>query len=88
MQAHRDHAYQMLIRAGWPHDQVARLWWGMTAVCAGGVMAGPFAVSVGAYKAGGVPVDAVVFAVLFAAGAWLWLNQRATLGRQLEADGK
>ena len=88
MQAHRDHAYQLLIRAGWPHDQVARLWWGMTAVCAGGAMAGPFAVSVGAYKAGGVPVDAVVFAVLFAAGAWLWLNQRASLGRQLEADGK
>lgn len=88
MQAHRDHAYQLLLRAGWPHLQVARLWWGMTAVCAGAVIAGPFAASIGAYDAGGLPLDVGVFAVLLAAGCALWLRQRVSLGRQLEADGK
>lgn len=88
MQAHRDHAYQLLLRAGWPHLQVARLWWGMTAVCAGAVIAGPFAASIGAYDGGGLPLDVGVFCVLLVAGCALWLRQRASLGRQLEAEGK
>jgi UDP-N-acetylmuramyl pentapeptide phosphotransferase/UDP-N-acetylglucosamine-1-phosphate transferase len=88
MQAHRDHAYQLLLRAGWPHVQVARLWWGLTAVCAGAVVAGPFAAQAGAYDAGGLPVDVLVFGVLLAAGVGLWLRQRRTLGAKLAAEGK
>jgi len=86
MQAHRDHAYQLLLRSGWSHDRVARLWWLMTAVCAGGVLAGPFAVATGIYSAGGLPVDALVFAVLLAAGVALWTHQRQTLGRQFDTQ--
>jgi UDP-GlcNAc:undecaprenyl-phosphate/decaprenyl-phosphate GlcNAc-1-phosphate transferase len=85
MQAHRDHAYQLLLRSGWTHGQVARLWWGMTAVCAGAVVAGPFAAAVGAYNAGGLPLDVIVFSVLLAGGCTLWVRQRMTLGRALEA---
>lgn len=85
MQAHRDHAYQLLLRSGWDHGQVARLWWGMTAVCAGAVVAGPFAAATGAYTMAGLPLDVIVFAGLLAAGIWLWVRQRLTLGRQLEA---
>lgn len=88
MQAHRDHAYQLLLRAGWPHVQVARVWWGMTAVCAGAVVAGPFAASAGAYDAGGLPVDVIVFGALASAGVWLWLKQRRELGTKLAAEGK
>lgn len=85
MQAHRDHAYQLLLRSGWAHGQVARLWWGMTAVCAGAVIAGPFAAAIGAYGITGLPLDVIVFAGLLAAGIWLWVRQRITLGRELEA---
>lgn len=88
MQAHRDHAYQLLLRAGWPHVQVARVWWGMTALCAGTVVAGPFAAQAGAYDAGGLPVDVIVFAGLTAVGVWLWLKQRRELGAKLAAEGK
>lgn len=88
MQAHRDHAYQLLLRAGWPHVQVARVWWGMTALCAGAVVAGPFAARAGAYDAGGLPVDVIVFGALLAAGVWLWLKQRRELSAKLAAEGK
>jgi UDP-N-acetylmuramyl pentapeptide phosphotransferase/UDP-N-acetylglucosamine-1-phosphate transferase len=86
MQAHRDHAYQLLLRSGWSHSRVARLWWVMTAFCAGGVVAGPLAVSAGAYSAGRLPVDVLVFAVFAAAGVVIWTFQRLTLGRKLEAQ--
>ncbi len=88
MQAHRDHAYQLLLRAGWSHGQVARLWWGMTAGCAGAVMAGPYAAAIGAYDAGGWPLDVIVFGVLLVGGCALWVRQRVTLGRRLAAEGK
>ncbi|MEX1252447.1 MAG: hypothetical protein WEA77_14815 [Hyphomonas sp.] len=84
MQAHRDHAYQLLLRSGWTHGQVARLWWGMTAVCAGAVMAGPFAAAVGVYNAGGLALDVVVFAALLVCGIALWVRQRMVLGRASE----
>lgn len=85
MQAHRDHAYQLLLRSGWSHGRVARLWWGMTALCAGAVLAGPAASLAGLYDSGGGPrLDAAVFGVLLLAGIALWLRQRATLGRTLE----
>ncbi|MBU3922480.1 MAG: hypothetical protein KJ833_01655 [Alphaproteobacteria bacterium] len=85
MHAHRDHAYQLLLRSGWDHGRVARLWWGMTAVCAGAVIAGPFAGAIGAHGLGGLPLDVIVFVALLSAGIWLWVRQRLTLGRQLEA---
>lgn len=87
MQAHRDHAYQLLLRAGWAHGKVARLWWGMTAVCALAVMAGPFAAAAGLYGARGWPLDVIVFAALLLAGCGLWVRQRVTLGRRLAAEG-
>lgn len=87
MQAHTDHAYQLLLRAGWSHLQVARVWWGMTAVCAGAVMAGPFAASSGAFSAGALPMDVIVFTALLTAGVWLWLRQRRSMGRDIEGAG-
>ncbi len=86
MQAHRDHAYQLLLRSGWSHERVAKLWWMMTAFCAGGVLAGPFAVTAGAYPAGKLPVDVLVFAIFVTAGIVIWTYQRCTLGRKLEAQ--
>ena len=88
MQAHRDHAYQLLLRAGWTHGKVARLWWGMTVICAGAVIAGPFASAAGLYGARNLPLDVIVFAVLLIAGCGLWLRQRVTLGRTLMASGR
>ncbi|MBK8197109.1 MAG: hypothetical protein IPK75_01975 [Acidobacteria bacterium] len=84
MQAHTDHAYQLLLRAGWSHAQVARLWWGMTAMTAGAVIAGPFAATSGAYTTGGIPLDVAVFVGVLTIGIWLWLRQRANWG--VEAD--
>lgn len=86
MKAHRDHAYQLLLRAGWSHVKVARLWWGMTVICAGAVIAGPFASAAGLYGARIWPLDVIVFAVLLIAGCGLWLRQRVTLGRTLLAS--
>ncbi len=85
MQAHRDHAYQLLLRAGWRHGQVARLWWGMTALCGLAVLAGPFAAATGIFGVPRWPLDVIVFAVLLMLGAGLWVRQRVTLGRRLEA---
>lgn len=72
MQAHRDHAYQLFLRAGWGHLPVALMWWGMTALCV-----------VAAYL---TPADAAaqVFAGLLGIGAALWFWQRLTLGRRLQ----
>ena len=87
MQAHRDHAYQLLLRAGWQHGQVARLWWGMTVMCGGAVLAGPFAAATGAYGFKGPPLDILAFAAVLLIGSALWVRQRVTLGRRLEAEG-
>lgn len=88
MQAHRDHAYQLSLRAGRSHPQVARLWWGLTLVCAAAVLMGPFAVSSGAYTTGGLALDVIVFVGLLVLGIWLWVRQRVTLGRRLAAEGQ
>lgn len=85
MQAHRDHAYQLLLRAGWKHGQVARLWWGMTAACGVAVLAGPLAAATGIYGAPSLPMDVIVFCAMLLLGSGLWLRQRQTLGRRLEA---
>lgn len=74
-EAHRDHAYQLLLRAGWPHWKVAALWAAMTLVSGAGLLIlGPL-------------FGAEVIFVLLAAGIVLWVWQRATLGRQLAAKG-
>lgn len=75
-EAHRDHAYQLFLRAGWPHWKVALLWWGFTlAVCGA------------AYYA-----DArnrfTAFCVALAISIALWMWQRITLGRRLQHDGQ
>jgi UDP-GlcNAc:undecaprenyl-phosphate GlcNAc-1-phosphate transferase len=73
--AHRDHAYQLFIRAGWSHRHVAMLWAGMTLVCGAGLLGlGPL-------------WGAQVIFVLLALGIGLWTWQRVTLGRKLAADG-
>jgi UDP-GlcNAc:undecaprenyl-phosphate/decaprenyl-phosphate GlcNAc-1-phosphate transferase len=88
MQAHRDHAYQLLLRDGWEHGQVARLWWGMTVVSAGAVVAGPFAAAAGAYGMHPPPLDVIAFVAVLGIGCSLWVRQRVTLGRKLTADGR
>tara|TARA_R110000751_G_scaffold62790_4_gene129838 strand:- start:23014 stop:24048 length:1035 start_codon:yes stop_codon:yes gene_type:complete len=75
-EAHRDHAYQLFLRAGWPHWKVASLWGAMTLVSGASLLAlGPL-------------FGAQVIFVLLALGIGLWIWQRATLGRQLAAEGR
>lgn len=33
LEAHREHAYQVLLKAGWPHSQVSQLWFTLAAAC-------------------------------------------------------
>lgn len=79
MQAHRDHAYQLLLRAGWSHLEVASLWWGFSAACGVAAIAGARL---------GPPVAFALFFILLLAGGSLWVRQRVTLGRQLAAEGR
>ncbi len=89
MQAHRDHAYQLFLRAGWSHLRVAALWWAMTAVCALAVLAGPLSGFLGVFGFGWSDgLSFGQFIAVLAAGAGLWLWQRLTLGRRLEAEGR
>jgi len=89
MQAHRDHAYQLLLRAGWRHGRVAALWWAMTAVCAGAVLIAPASGIFGLFGFGWTPgLSFMVFSGLVIAGTGLWIWQRMTLGRRLEANGR
>ena len=46
--AHRDHAYQALIKTGWSAWEVAILWWGLASACAAGA-------SIGAAGGGALP---------------------------------
>lgn len=79
MQAHRDHAYQLFLRAGWPHVQVAALWWGFCLITS-------LAAITGARQG---PATAFgLFALLLSTGMVLWIWQRITLGRRLAAAGK
>lgn len=70
LRAHRDHAYQALMKAGWGHWEVAILWWGLAAACAA-------AASVGAAGGGALPF--IVFwclALLLSAG-WVAIQRQA-----------
>ncbi|MBY9065361.1 hypothetical protein K1X12_00535 [Hyphomonas sp. WL0036] len=79
MQAHRDHAYQLLLRAGWSHLEVAGLWWGFCLVASLAAIAGARL---------GPSVAFGLFLLLLAAGVSLWVRQRVTLGRRLAAEGR
>ncbi|PKP81009.1 MAG: hypothetical protein CVT79_12075 [Alphaproteobacteria bacterium HGW-Alphaproteobacteria-18] len=79
MQAHRDHAYQLFLRAGWSHLQVAGLWWGLCLVTS-------LAAITGARQGAGIA--AILFTVILITGSALWLWQRVTLGRRLADEGK
>ncbi|WP_213272607.1 hypothetical protein [Hyphomonas sp.] len=78
MQAHRDHAYQLFLRAGWSHLKVAALWWVFCLVAALAAITGA--------RLGAGPAFCL-FAVLLVTGSALWISQRVTLGRRLAADG-
>ncbi|MEZ5952803.1 MAG: hypothetical protein R3C13_00725 [Hyphomonas sp.] len=76
MTAHREHAYQLFLRAGWNHLPVAMIWW---------------ALSMGCWVAAAHTPDHLapwVFQGLAVAGSGLWLVQRLTLGRRLIAEGR
>lgn len=75
-EAHRDHAYQLFLRAGWPHWKVSALWVGMTFACGAGLLV-----------LGPVTGARIIF-ILLALGIGLWVWQRRTLGRQLDAEGR
>ncbi len=94
MQAHRDHAYQLLVRAGWPHWKVALLWWGFSAICgiaAMGLIYAQIAHANVLRKMGSVDYGANsfwLFLILLTVGTALWVWQRVTLGRRLEREGR
>lgn len=68
-EAHTDHAYQVLIRAGWTHPEVAVLWWSLSAACA-------LAATIGTLGGGALPFILFwLFAVLLAAG-WLVIHRK------------
>lgn len=79
MQAHRDHAYQLCLRAGWSHLRTAGLWWAFCLAASAGAIAGA---RLGPAAAFGL------FIVLLAAGSAAWVWQRLTLGRHLTAQGR
>jgi len=79
MQAHREHAYQLLRRAGWGHLPVALLWWAMTAVC--GVIA---VLAAGAFDWRG---EMATFLVVLAVSIALWTWQRRVYSARVNAPG-
>ena len=76
MTAHREHAYQLMIRGGWAHLPVAAIWWSFSGICWFAAARAPAHLAIW------------VFLGLAAAGSVLWFGQRLTLGRHLEADGR
>lgn len=77
MQAHRDHAYQLLLRAGWSHLQVAALWWAFSLASGGAAILG---------ARQGPATAFTLFAGLLALAILLWVWQRVTLGRRFNAE--
>lgn len=78
MTPHTDHAYQLLIRAGWKHWKVSTLWWVFSVICAAAAF---FALQSGDLER----VSFWLFLVCLAAGCALWVWQRVTLGRRVSA---
>ncbi|WP_300376472.1 glycosyltransferase family 4 protein [Henriciella sp.] len=69
--AHTDHAYQGLIRAGWPHMDVALTWWCLSAACA-------VAATIGVSAGGALPF--VLFWVLVAglSAGWFMVHRKTS----------
>lgn len=67
---HRHHAYQLAIKAGWSHVQVALAWWGFALICgACALLAAQDSKAMSAWS----------FLGLLAIGCGLWLAQRRML---------
>ena len=67
--AHRDHAYQALIKSGWSAPEVALVWWGLAAACATGA-------SIAAAGGGALPFALFVCLTVVLSGGWI-VVQRA-----------
>jgi UDP-N-acetylmuramyl pentapeptide phosphotransferase/UDP-N-acetylglucosamine-1-phosphate transferase len=80
-EAHREHAYQLLRRAGWPAWSVAVLWWGLSIVCAAAVLAPPRFLRA-SEDAGPATASFSMFILLTVAGAALWIWQRRVFDRK------
>lgn len=84
---HREHAYQLLLRAGWRHGKVAAMWWGLVAMCGAAALV---AVKVPLMMGQVSQIRAMSLAAFVAAlglSVALWIIQRRTLGKALERDG-
>jgi len=67
LQAHRDHAYQGLIKSGWGHIKTALLWWTFALICSASAV----------WAAGdSKSMSAFVFFALLGAGCSLWIVHR------------
>ncbi len=78
--AHRDHAYQALIKAGWSHIEVAMAWWSLTAACA-------VAAYVGAAGGGALPFSLfLLFGAILTIG-WMLIPRKARDHMARNADG-
>ena len=85
-EGHRDHAYQLLLRSGWRHWQVALLWWGFTAVCAGATWFGLWLDMREWPRQPGFLTAIFVFLALL--GAMLWHWQRRNFVARLSSYGQ
>lgn len=79
LQAHNDHAYQLLRRAGWSHIEVAALWWMMSAICGG--------LAVYAYIWLSVPEQLLLFLVAVFISTILWTVHRILHMRAASSPG-
>ncbi len=90
--AHRDHAYQLCLRAGWPWLGVTLLWWFFSVLCCALMLSAVFAIPpfnfVGKEGfAGMLARTFTAFALLLIPGGALWIWQRVTLERKLNTPG-
>jgi len=75
-EGHRDHAYQLLLRSGWRHWQVAILWWGFMLACAGTAMFAMWLDYREWPRLPGFAMVAFLFLALLGAMLWNWQRQR------------
>lgn len=76
--AHRDHAYQGLIKSGWSHIKTALLWWSFGLICAGAALWA---------AADSLAMSAYVFFGLLGLGCALWLIHRRRAPKEASQAG-